>query len=62
MSWIDDDICWCGCSAEVEGYDYCSNKECFRHISNRKHHSQPDIYTVGMLKDTEYCPGYKGDD
>lgn len=53
---FDDDICWCGNSEE------CENKECFRHLSNKKtpNKGEKDIFTIGMLKGTEYCPLEKG--
>lgn len=48
---FEDDICWCGNSNE------CNNIDCFRHLNNRK--TKEGIFTVGLLKDTEYCPGFK---
>ena len=45
---FDDDICWCGNS------DTCENKECFRHLDNKK--IKEGIYTLGLLKNTIYCP------
>lgn len=49
--WIfEDDICWCGNS------DTCKNKECFRHLSNKKYKGESDIFTLSLLRDTEYCP------
>lgn len=49
MSWLfEDDICWCGNS------DSCKNIDCFRHLDNRK--VKEGIYTIGLLKDTEFCP------
>ena len=49
MSWLfEDDICWCGNS------DSCKNTDCFRHLDNRK--VKEGIYTIALLKDTEFCP------
>lgn len=53
---FDDDICWCYNSQEEEGSN-CEQKNCFRHLSNRKKpESGPDIFTVSCLKGTIYCP------
>ena len=48
---FEDDICYCGNS------DECNNISCFRHTNNRR--IKEGIFTVGLLKDTEYCPGFK---
>lgn len=48
---FEDDICYCGNS------DECNNISCFRHMSNRR--IKEGIFTTGLLKGTEYCPGFK---
>lgn len=58
MGFFNDDICWCGNSA-LEETDYCDKIFCFRHINNRKPQEAPDIFTMGMFKNTEDCPYYK---
>ena len=56
MTWIfDDDHCWCGDS------ESCHHTDCFRHMSNRKPQSAPDIFTAAMLKGTPDCVYYKED-
>ena len=55
MWMFDDDITWCASD--------CDNTVCFRHPSNRQKTTDgPDIYTAGYLKDTEYCPLWKGEE
>ena len=49
MNWFLDDFCYC--------MSECDHTECFRHHS----HSGPGIHTMGLLKDTEYCPLEKGE-
>lgn len=50
MSWLfEDDICYC--------MSECDHTECFRHNS----HSGSGIHTMGLLKNTEYCPLEKGE-
>ena len=44
---FDDDICYC--------MNECSNEDCMR---NKCHMNTSGIYTMGLLKDTEYCPLY----
>lgn len=51
MSWISDDICWCGNS------DECENTECYRHTKNRRP-EDGNIYTAAYLKNTNLCPSY----
>ena len=58
MGFFNDDICWCGNSNPKET-DYCDKTFCFRHMANRKSQEAPDIFTMGMLKNTEVCPYYK---
>ena len=54
--WLfDDDICWC-CNSREKGEQGCDKTECFRHLSNRKTRSHPDIFTVSFLKGTRDCP------
>lgn len=50
MSWMFEDICWCGNS------DECNHKDCYRHMSHRKVRSIPNVFTCGMLKNTTVCP------
>ena len=45
MSWISDDICWCG--------NDCDELKCDRNYKNRR--PRPGIYTMALLRDTEYC-------
>ena len=51
MSWISDDICWCGNS------DECENIECYRHTKNRRP-EDGNIFTAALLKGTNLCPSY----
>jgi len=55
MGFFEDDICWCYNSQEKDEFG-CDKVECFRHMSNRKPQSQPDIFTVAYLKGTQDCP------
>ena len=48
-NFFDDDICWCGDS------DNCPRTDCFRHMSNRKHRNQPDIFTLARFQGTPDC-------
>ena len=50
MSWISDDICWCGNSNE------CTDTKCYLHFSNRK--TKGGLFTCANLKDTNLCPSY----
>jgi hypothetical protein len=50
---FDDDICWCGNS------DICNITECFRHMSNRKPQTPPDIFTQAAFMNTPDCPYYE---
>ena len=51
IAMFDDDICWCADS------DRCKNKNCFRHMSNRRHYTEgPDIFTCAKLMGTDICP------
>ena len=59
MSWFDNDICWCYNSSPEykDGEEMkCNYTDCFRHLSNRRKQSAPDIFTCSFLKGTEYCP------
>mgnify|MGYP007070292203 FL=1 len=51
-NWIFNDITWCGNS------NTCNNKECYRHLSNRRPESKPDIYSMALFEGTDYCPSY----
>ena len=53
---FDDDITWC--SSE------CDYTVCFRHPENRRKPKEGEInvFTCALLKDTEYCPLWKGEE
>lgn len=62
MSWIGNDICWCGNSYEHFKDDSgmkCTHTDCFRHMINRTPEPGPEVFTMSMLKDTELCPYYE---
>lgn len=46
MSWIDDDVCWCG--------NECDKLDCWRNPVNRS--PRPGVYTMALLKGTNICP------
>ena len=52
MSWISDDICWCGNS------DECDDVKCYRNTKNRNWKEDGNIFTAALLKNTNLCPSY----
>ena len=52
MNWIMSDITWC--------YNECDNMKCYRNVKHLNGHE--GRFSMGMLKDTCYCPSYEEDE
>ncbi len=49
---FSDDITWC--------YNPCDDMKCYRNVKHLE--GREGMFSMAMLKDTEYCPSYEEDD